>query len=135
MSSTAVTLPATVDSDLHFKTSWVSQRVSNLIYFEAVSDTPVDLVTVGSLSVSPNRWDPDDAAETITITFTANEGITASDYEIDLFPTLELNPTNFIITAQSSSLGTGSWTFTRNNLSWDTEPVDRIKIRYSISAV
>jgi len=135
ISSTAVTLPATVDSDLHFKTSWVSQRVSNLIYFEAVSDTPVDLVTVGSLSVSPNRWDPDDAAETITITFTANEGITASDYEIDLFPTLELNPTNFIITAQSSSLGTGSWTFTRNNLNWDTEPVDRIKIRYSISAV
>jgi len=133
MSSTAVTLPATVDRDLYFKTSWVSQRVSNLIYFEAVSDTPVDLATVGSLSVSPNHWDPDDAAETITITFTANEGITASDYEIDLFPTLELNQTNFITTATSSSLGTGSWTFARNNILWSTLPVDRIKIRYSIS--
>lgn len=134
MSSTAVTLPATVDRDLYFKTSWVSQRVSNLIYFEAVFDTPVDLANIGSLSVSPNRWDPDDTAETITITFTADEGVTASDYEIDLYPTLELQANNFFVLATSSALSsTATFTFSRNNVGWSTTPVDRIKIRYSIS--
>jgi len=136
MSSTAVTLPATVDRDLHFKTSWVSQRVSNLIYLEAVSDTPVDLANIGSMSVSPNHWDPDDATETITITFTANSDVTASDYQMDVFPTLELQPNNFFVLANSTTLSsTSTFTFNRSNLGWSTTPLDRIKIRYSISEV
>lgn len=132
MHTKSIAVPATHDRDLYWKPVWSFLRYSNTVMLEQLSDSPVDLTAVGSLSVSDLFYDPSDADDQMSVSFTADEGITASDYNITITAVDTLNGSNVYTLANGVSLGSGPWNWTRNNLSINSG-LDRIKVKYSIA--
>lgn len=130
----SITLPATHDRDLYWKPVWSFLRYSNLVFLEQLSDSPIDLANIGNLSVSDPYYDPSDAQQQMSVTFTPDAGVTASDYEItltavDTSATGNPNVYSFAIGADMSS---GPWSWSRSNFP-NGNGLDRIKINFSIS--
>lgn len=133
MHQKTVTIPDTYDRDLFWKPVWSYLRYSNLVYLQQLSDSPIDLPNIGNLSVSDIYYDPSDTSHQMTVSFTPDPGVTASDYEITLtaVDTQATGNPNLYTFANGVSLGSGPWSWTRGNFS--TAPLDQIKINFSIA--
>lgn len=131
MHNQTVTVPSTHDRDIYWKPVWSFLRYSNIVLLEQLSDSVIDLANIGNLSVSDIYYDPSDADDQMTVSFTPDAGITAADYRITLLAVDTLQAQNNYTIANNDSMGNGPWSWTRNDMSLNSG-LDRIKINFSI---
>jgi hypothetical protein len=131
MHDQVITVPNTHDRDIYWKPVWSFLRYSNLVFLEQLSDSVVDLANIGSLSLSTNYYDPSDADDSMTVSFTPDVGINAANYRITLIAVDTLNISNNYTIANNLLMNGGPWSWTRNGMSQNSG-LDQIKINFSI---
>jgi hypothetical protein len=131
MHDQTVTVPSTHDRDIYWKPVWSFLRYSNLVFLEQLSDSNVDLANIGNLSLSTYYYDPSDADDSMTVSFTPDAGIDGANYRITLIAVDTLSITNNYTIASNVPMNEGPWSWTRNDMSQNSG-LDRIKVTFSI---
>lgn len=132
MTTHSISIPENIDLDLYWRSNWSFLRYSNQISLSQLSDSAIDLANIGQLSPSIGYYPYTDSSQTFSVSFTPDNGITASDYAITLIATDNLSVSNNYTFALNDLMSNGPWTWSRDDFS-QSVPIDQIIVYYSIA--